>query len=413
MKADARPPEFKARTITSLGSIKAAAWNACAFSGEGLDSAAGPLAADPANPFVSHEFLAALETSGCVGPSTGWDPVHVIIETADGTLAACAPCYLKSHSQGEYVFDHSWADAYQRAGGSYYPKLQVAAPFSPVTGPRLLVRGGETAARQALIGALKELRRQSQVSSLHVTFADADDASALAESGFLRRCDQQFHWLNEGYSNFDNFLAALASRKRKAIKRERRDALGSGITIETLTGRDITEAHWHAFFGFYMDTGSRKWGRPYLTRTFFTEIGAKMAERIVLIMARREGRYIAGAINLLGRHTLYGRNWGCIEDHPFLHFEVCYYQAIEFAITRKLRRVEAGAQGEHKLARGYQPVMTHSAHDFSDPGFRRAVADFLKREGGYVAAAKQELVQHLPFRQPSALAAPGDPSQID
>ena len=325
--------------------------------------------------------------------------MHLIVEDGSGRLAACAPCYLKSHSQGEYVFDHSWAEAYQRAGGSYYPKLLVAAPFSPVTGPRLLVRDSDPAARGALIEALKSLRRQSGVSSLHVTFAEQADAEALGSAGFLRRRDQQFHWLNEGYQNFEDFLAALASRKRKSIKRERRGALASGITIEALTGKDITEAHWDAFFSFYMDTGSRKWGRPYLTRAFFSAIGKSMPDKIVLMIASRAGKPVAGAINFLGLHTLYGRNWGCIEDHPFLHFEVCYYQAIDYAITHKLLRVEAGAQGEHKLARGYRPVTTHSAHDIGDPGFRRAIADFLKREGGYVKASAEELSQHLPFRQ--------------
>jgi predicted N-acyltransferase len=286
--------------------------------------------------------------------------VHVLVEDEAEKILGAVPCYLKTHSMGEYVFDHSWADAYTRAGGHYYPKLQVSVPFTPVTGPRLLVPNGARASeiRSYAIAGLRALREQVGASSIHATFLQQSDIDAFGAEGFLRRDDRQFHWFNDGYESFDDFLAALASRKRKSIRRERRDALADGVSIEWVTGRDITEAHWDAFFAFYMDTGSRKWGRPYLNRLFFSLIGERMAERVLLVMAKRQGRTIAGAINLIGDRRLYGRNWGCIEDRPFLHFEVCYYQAIDFAIARGLDRVEAGAQGEHKLARGYRPVIT-------------------------------------------------------
>jgi predicted N-acyltransferase len=376
-----------------LKAVPASAWDACALSaGSGDD--------DPVNPFVSHAFLSALEESGCVGPKAGWSPVHVLVEDEAGTLLGAAPCYLKSHSMGEYVFDHSWADAYTRAGGRYYPKLQVAVPFTPATGPRLLVPNGSQAdgARSYLIAGLRALRDQTGASSIHATFLQDADLEALTSEEFLRRDDQQFHWFNEGYKGFDDFLEALASRKRKAIRRERRDALANGISVEWLTGADITEAHWDAFFAFYMDTGSRKWGRPYLNRRFFSLIGERMADRVLLVMAKRNGRYIAGAINFIGAKRLYGRNWGCIEDHPFLHFEVCYYQAIDFAITRGLDRVEAGAQGEHKLARGYKPVITSSAHDIADPSLRRAIQAYLDQERLYVSEAADELSGATPFK---------------
>jgi predicted N-acyltransferase len=386
------------RLVTALAGLDAARWNACATGHASLDSKSQD---DPANPFLSHDFLASLEISGCVDGRSGWQSAHLIVEREAGTILAAAPCYLKSHSRGEYVFDAAWAEAYERAGGSYYPKLQVAVPFTPVTGPRLLVAPGPDAplARQALIQGLAALRRQLGASSTHVTFATRTEAEQLEQAGYLLRTDQQFHWLNEGYADFDAFLAALSSRKRKVIHRERREALAGGIAIDCLTGSDITEAHWDAFFDFYMDTGSRKWGRPYLNRRFFSEVGSRMADRILLVMARRNGRYIAGAINFIGQHTLYGRNWGCIEQHPFLHFEVCYYQAIDFAIRRGLKRVEAGAQGEHKLARGYRPVLTYSAHDIADPALRRAVANYLVRERDYVEAAQSELDTYLPFRK--------------
>jgi len=376
-----------------LKAVPAAQWDACAQgTGSGDD--------EPFNPFVSHAFLSALEDSGCVGAKTGWAPLHVLVEDEAETILGAAPCYLKSHSQGEYVFDHSWADAYSRAGGRYYPKLQVSVPFTPATGPRLLVPNGPQAAetRSYLIAGLRALRDQTGASSIHATFLQQDDLEAFTSDEFLLRNDQQFHWFNEGYSSFDDFLAALASRKRKAIRRERRDALSPGITVEWVTGKDITEAHWDAFFAFYMDTGSRKWGRPYLNRLFFSLIGERMADRVLLVMAKRDGRYIAGAVNFIGDKRLYGRNWGCIEDHPFLHFEVCYYQAIAFAIERGLDRVEAGAQGEHKLARGYRPVLTSSAHDIADPGLRRAVQAYLDQERLYVSEAAEELEDATPFK---------------
>ncbi|KAB0268253.1 GNAT family N-acetyltransferase [Microvirga brassicacearum] len=379
--------------IQGLGSVSAASWDACAPSGRGDE--------DPHNPFVSYAFLSALEDSGCVGKQTGWAPLHILAEGGDGALLGAAPCYLKSHSMGEYVFDHAWADAYERAGGRYYPKLQVAVPFTPATGPRLLVPDGPRAGeiRDHLIAGLRAVRQQTGASSIHATFLQETDLDAFTSRGFLRRDDQQFHWFNEGYATFEEFLAALSSRKRKVIRRERRDAVLHDITIEWLTGPEITEAHWDAFYAFYMDTGSRKWGRPYLNRLFFSLIGERMSERVLLVMAKRSGRYIAGAINFIGDRRLYGRNWGCIEDHPFLHFEVCYYQAMDFAIARGLDRVEAGAQGEHKLARGYKPVITSSAHDIADPGLKRAVSDYLAQERRYVLEAADELSSATPFRR--------------
>nr|WP_255616556.1 GNAT family N-acetyltransferase [Microvirga puerhi] len=377
-----------------MKAVPAEAWDACAVGGT---NASGD--EDPFNPFVTHAFLSALEDSGCVGAKTGWAPLHLLVEDEAGALLGAAPCYLKSHSMGEYVFDHAWADAYSRAGGRYYPKLQVSVPFTPVNGPRLLAaKDDDGHVRAHLIAGLRALRDQTGASSIHATFLQEADIAAFAAHGFLRRDDQQFHWFNEQYGNFEDFLGALASRKRKAIRRERRDAMANGISVEWVTGRDITEAHWDAFFSFYMDTGSRKWGRPYLNRTFFSLLGERLADRILLVMAKRGGRYIAGAINLIGDRRLYGRNWGCIEDHPFLHFEVCYYQAIDFAISRGLDRVEAGAQGEHKLARGYRPVITSSAHDIADRSLRKAVKDYLNQERSYVSAAAAELSTATPFR---------------
>jgi predicted N-acyltransferase len=385
---------LQVKVTQSLSAVPAAAWDACAFpQTPGHD--------DPHNPFVSHSFLSALEDSGCVGGKSGWSPVHVLVQDEAEKLVAAAPCYLKSHSQGEYVFDHAWADAYMRAGGRYYPKLQISVPFTPVTGPRLLVADGPHAedGQHHLVAGLRALREKVGASSIHATFLQERDAAALSSQGFLQRNDQQFHWFNDGYGTFEDFLAALSSRKRKTIRRERRDALSNGISVEWITGKDITEAHWDAFFAFYMDTGSRKWGRPYLNRLFFSLLGERMADRVLLVMAKRNGRYIAGAINLIGDTQLYGRNWGCIEDHPFLHFEVCYYQAIDFAIARGFFRVEAGAQGEHKLARGYRPVITTSAHDIADPSLRRAVAAYLKEERAYVKEAADELSSAAPFRK--------------
>ena len=399
--------ELRIRIAAAMAEIPAGDWNACAAGCQlhavdedeagRFDASAG----DPDNPFVSHAFLAALEQSHAVGGRTGWQPRHLLAETAAGAIIGAAPCYLKSHSKGEYVFDHGWADAFERAGGDYYPKLQVAVPFTPVTGPRLLARSGPLAAkvRLALGDALAEIARKSELSSAHVTFLTRAEWEALGERGYLQRTDQQFHWENAGYRSFEDFLAALNSRKRKTIRRERKEALAPGIEIDWLTGTGLTEAAWDAFFAFYMDTGSRKWGRPYLTREFFSRIGASMADRILLVMARRNRRFIAGAINFIGRDTLYGRNWGAIEHHPFLHFEVCYYQAIDYAIAHGLARVEAGAQGEHKLARGYLPHTTYSAHYIAHPGLRRAIADYLEHERAYVEAAGEELAAASPFRK--------------
>jgi predicted N-acyltransferase len=322
------------------------------------------------NPFVSHDFLSACEQSKSVGGRTGWQPSHLLVENIKGALLAAAPCYVKSHSKGEYVFDQGWAEAFEHAGGDYYPKLQLSVPFTPVTGPRLLVRSGPLANESfgVLADAVAEITAANNLSSAHITFLPEQDWEALGKRGFLQRTDQQFHWENAGYATFEDFLGALSSRKRKTIRRERKEALAPDIDIAWLTGSDLTEEVWDAFFEFYMDTGSRKWGRPYLTREFFSLIGATMADRILLVMAKRAGRWIAGAINFIGADALYGRNWGAVEHHPFLHFEVCYYQAIEYAITHKLKRVEAGAQGEHKLARGYLPHTTYSAHFIANPG---------------------------------------------
>lgn len=378
----------------SFADMPASDWEALA--------GAGPQAAGaPYNPFVSHAFLSSLEESGCAVRESGWLGQHLFLRSEDGVLLGAVPCYLKSHSQGEYVFDHGWADAFERAGGHYYPKLQVSVPFTPATGPRLLVRDGiaPDAVRHALAEGLKTLTDKLGVSSVHVTFARDEDIAALDNAGFLLRTDQQFHFFNRGYENYDDFLGTLASRKRKALKKERRTALENGIEIEWLTGAGLTEAVWDDFFAFYLDTGSRKWGRPYLNRRFFSLIGERMADDILLVMARREGRYIAGAINFIGSDTLFGRNWGCIEHHPFLHFEVCYHQAIEFAIARGLSTVEAGAQGQHKLARGYEPVTTRSAHYIPHPGLRRAVAQYLELERRDVAEINRVLETHTPFRK--------------
>ncbi len=392
--------------VSSLATVGASRWDACA--NPIVPAASGAEAADHQrerhNPFLSFAFLHALEEAGCVGGRSGWQVAHVLVEGPEGDLQACAPTYLKSHSQGEYVFDHGWADAYERAGGSYYPKLQVAVPFTPVTGRRLLVMPGQDRAKVALREGLDLLRRNVKASSIHATFLTKAEWEWLGAQGYLLRTDQQFHFINEGYAGFDDFLTALASRKRKMIRRERKDALANGITAEWVTGRDITEAHWDAFYAFYMDTGSRKWGRPYLNRRFFSLIGAAMADRVLLVMAKRAGRYIAGGINFIGDDALYGRNWGCIEEHPFLHFEICYYQAIDFAISRGLSRVEAGAQGEHKLARGYRAMPTYSAHRLADPRFARAVEDYLAREREHVARAIEQYGEQTPFRHPDTEA---------
>ncbi|RWC95208.1 MAG: GNAT family N-acetyltransferase [Mesorhizobium sp.] len=386
--------EFSIRVASGIGAFTCDEWNGFAGTARG-DEETGY------NPLVSFAFLSALEESGCAVRRTGWQGHHLRLETAQGRLLGAVPCYLKSHSQGEYVFDHGWSDAFERAGGRYYPKLQSAVPFTPVTGPRLLVSKGEddSAVKAGLAAGLKMVTDRLGVSSAHVTFASESDVATLEAAGFLHRTDQQFHFFNEGFSSYDDFLATLASRKRKAMKKERREALVDGITIDWLTGKDLTEKAWDDFFAFYMDTGSRKWGRPYLNRRFFSLIGERMADDILLVMARRNGRYIAGAINFIGSDALYGRNWGCIEDHPFLHFEVCYHQAIDFAIERGLKVVEAGAQGEHKLARGYRPVTMHSAHYIAHPGLRNAVADYLRRERREVERMGEYLEDHTPFRK--------------
>jgi predicted N-acyltransferase len=329
-----------------------------------------------------------------------------LAETSTGALLGAVPCYLKSHSRGEYVFDRSWAEAYERAGGRYYPKLQVSVPFTPVTGRRLLLRADAPAALpDSLAAALIQTCGLTEASSVHLTFLTEAESRFLTGRGFLQRTDQQFHWRNEGYGSFEDFLSALAARKRKAIKRERREALAAGISVQWLTGSDLTEAAWDAFFDFYMETGSRKWGRPYLTRSFYSLVGERMRDRILLVMAKRGGQWIAGAINFIGSDTLFGRHWGAIEHHPFLHFELCYYQAIEFAIRHRMARVEAGAQGEHKLARGYLPITTYSAHFIADPALRRAVADYLQHERAYVAAAGEDLAAMAPFRKDLVLGS--------
>lgn len=424
------PGELRIEVVDHIAAVDAAAWDACANPKTELPTAHSEIgaAAEPCvqvgdhtvseaenavedstfNPFLSHAFLSALEDSKSVGGRTGWQPRHLVAETPDGAVVATAPCYVKSHSRGEYVFDRGWAEAYERAGGSYYPKLQVAVPFTPATGRRLLVAPSPHAAaiRQALGRGLIELCRHDDSSGVHVTFATEQEYRLLGQLGFLQRTDQQFHWQNAGYATFDDFLGALASRKRKTIRRERQDALANGISVHWLSGSDLTEAVWDAFFTFYMETGSRKWGRPYLTREFYSLVGERMADRIVLIMAKRAGRWIAGAINFIGSHTLFGRHWGAIEYHPFLHFELCYYQAIDYAIAHKLGCVEAGAQGEHKIARGYMPRTTHSAHYIADPALRRAIADYLARERAYVAAVGAELAATAPYRKDLVIGSP-------
>jgi predicted N-acyltransferase len=403
--------EVTLRVANSLKEVAAEAWDACANPVVGRDQGNGAdLAPREAqentleteyNPFISYDFLSSLELSQSVRTRGGWQPLHLLAEDSNGTLVGAVPCYAKTHSQGEYVFDHGWAEAYERAGGSYYPKLQVSVPFTPATGRRLLVRPGPEAdaVRGALADSLMDVCRRSNASSVHVTFATQPEWDLLGRRGFLKRTHQQFHWENAGYDSFDAFLAALASRKRKTIRREREDALSADISVHWLTGADLTESVWDAFFDFYMETGSRKWGRPYLTRPFYSMVGEKMRDRILLVMAKRNGRWIAGAINFIGSHTLFGRHWGAVEHHPFLHFELCYYQAIQYAIEHKLDRVEAGAQGEHKISRGYLPTTTYSAHYIVDPGLRRAIEDFLKHERAYVAAAGAELAETAPFRK--------------
>jgi len=380
-----------ANVVSRIAEIEAEDWDACA----------NP---DPAthNPFLAHAFLKALEVSGCVGDKrTGWLPHHIVLNDGHGGIAGCVPCYVKLNSAGEYVFDYGWAEAYQRAGGAYYPKLQVAVPFTPVPGRRLLVRPGPDAERRQklLAAAAVEVARRLGASSLHLTFLTEEEWRALGAQGFLQRTDQQFHWRNEGYAKFDDFLARLSSRKRKTVRKERAEALDRGVTIERITGADLREEHWDAFFAFYQDTGSRKWGHPYLNRRFFSLLGETMADRCLLVMAKRDNRYIAGALNLIGGACLYGRYWGAIEHHPCLHFEVCYYQAIDYAIEHGLARVEAGAQGEHKLARGYMPVTTYSAHWIANAAFRTAIANYLDSEREHVAETVEALAEFGPYRK--------------
>ena len=348
------------------------------------------------NPLVSHDFFRCVEESGCAVSSTGWAPRHLVMED-DGQITGIVPCYRKRHSQGEYVFDYGWADAYERAGGRYYPKMQVSVPFSPVTGPRLLAE--TEAQRRELASGLIALSTQEDASSVHITFLPELDWLALGGKLWLQRTDIQFHWMNNGYADFDGFLGSLSSQKRKNIRKERASVANAGITMHALTGKDIEERHWDAFFAFYMDTGSRKWGTPYLNRRFFSMIGEAMNDHILLVMAERGGKLIAGALNFIGSHALYGRNWGALEYHDNLHFETCYYQAIDFAITRGLTRVEAGAQGAHKLARGYLPQKTYSLHYLAHPGLQRAVADYLQAERAGIDAEQQALAAHSPFRQ--------------
>lgn len=373
---------FEARFVDGAHHLDAAAWDALA---------------GHANPFVSHAFFSALEESGAATAVTGWRPFHLALHDDKGRLAGLMPAYLKGHSYGEYVFDHGWANAYERAGGRYYPKLQSCVPFSPVTGPRLLA--GDQAAAMGLVEAAKMLVEQHGLSGFHVTFADQAELPVYEAQDMLIRTDQQFHWRNQGYRDFEDFLDALASRKRKAVRKERREALAAGIEIRHLTGSDLSEAAWDAFFAFYMDTANRKWGRPYLNRHFFSLLGEKLGARVVLMLAMRAGRAVAGALNILGDDAIYGRYWGATEHHPFLHFELCYYQAIDYAIAHRLSRVEAGAQGEHKLARGYEPVKTYSAHWLRDPGFQDAVARFLDAERRQVDAVIDYLGSATPFKK--------------
>lgn len=379
--AEADPP---ARTIslgTGVAAIGRDAWDALH---------------DGANPFVSHDFLSLLEASGSVGPGTGWQAAPLLVEDDGGVLVAAVPAYLKSHSQGEYVFDQGWADAWARAGGDYYPKLQLAVPFTPVPGPRLLAQDGENA--RLLIRAAEAVVRQNGLSSAHATFVAPEQMPLFEDAGWLVRRDVQFHFANHGYADFDDFLATLTSARRKQLRKERARAV-EGLRIEELTGDAIRPGHWDAMWLFYQDTGARKWGQPYLTREAFDLMGARMADRVILLIAYDGERPVAGAMHLLGADTLYGRYWGCLTDIPYLHFELCYYRAIDIAIARGLSRVEAGAQGGHKLARGYGPVATWSAHFIADPGFRRAVAEFLERERAAEESEMEWLEGHMPFRR--------------
>lgn len=373
------------QVLTGIGLADAAAWDACA---------------GPDNPFLRHAFLLALEESGSATAKTGWRPSHLAAFDAAGRMVGAVPAYLKSHSQGEYVFDHAWANAYERAGGRYYPKLQVAVPFTPVPGSRLLLApgAGERVAA-ALIEALEQVAGRYGVSSAHVTFPHETDWNRLGEAGWLRRTGVQYHWENRGYGSFDAFLDALNSRKRKAIRKERREVADSSVRLHTLTGADLKPEHWDAFHRFYLDTVDRKWGGGYLNRAFFELLSESMADRVVLVMCEDDGDWVAGALNLLGSDTLYGRNWGSDGRYRILHFEACYYRALDFAIERGLKRVEAGAQGEHKIQRGYLPVTTYSAHWIADAGFRRALDHHLIQERAAVAAEIEALAELSPYRR--------------
>lgn len=381
--------QYSATIHPSTASIPAEVWNSLVPSTSGI----------PDNPFLDHAFFLALEQSNCAIPETGWLPQHIVLRDDTNTPIGLMPLFLKSHSMGEYVFDHGWANALERAGGSYYPKLQGSVPFTPATAPKLLVPSGSLEAQTALLQTAQQLTERHGASSAHLTFLPESEAELAGNLGWLRRHDTQFHWFNRGYASFDDFLETLASRKRKTIRRERRDALADGLTAKWLTGADIKEHHWDAFYDFYEDTGARKWGRPYLNREFFSLLGQTMADRILLVFAYDGDEPIAGAINFIGKDTLFGRNWGTTRDVPFLHFEICYYQAIDFAIQRDLAVVEAGAQGEHKLARGYEPVATHSIHHIAHPGLRAAVDDFLKHERQAVLREQSALEDYTPFRK--------------
>ena len=383
-------PTIGLRVADTLAAVDPLQWDACA-----LAPGAG------GNPFLSYRFLKALEDSKSVGRRTGWQPQYLLAEAPGGDLLGAVPLYVKGHSQGEYVFDHGWAQAFERAGGRYYPKLQAAIPFTPVPGPRLFARPGPYAGdvRDALIDMMAKIAGDNDISSVHVTFCTEAEWKRFGDRKWLLRLGQQFHWHNQGYRSFDDFLAALSSRKRKAIRKEREAVRREGLTMTALSGPDIRPEHWDAFFAFYMDTGGRKWGTPYLTRAFFDILGSTMADKVVLVMAEADGRPVGGALNLKGDDTLYGRYWGCLESHAFLHFEACYYQAIDYAIDHGLQRVEAGAQGDHKIQRGYLPVPTYSAHWIPDPSFRRAVADYLGRERLAVEQEIEGLMQYSPFRK--------------
>jgi len=372
------------------------------ISGEDWDACACPEAAGggrPVDPFTTYRFLKALEDSRSVGAGTGWRPQYLSAHL-DGQMIACAPMYAKGHSQGEYIFDHNWAHAYERAGGRYYPKLQIAVPHTPATGRRFLVRPGhESIGQSALVQGAVQLATDNRVSSLHITFCTEAEAEAGRQMGLMERLTQQFHWLNRDFADFDAFLADLSSRKRKNIRKERATANAFGGTIRMLTGDDLRPEHWDAFWAFYQDTGARKWGTPYLTRKFFTLAQEHLRDDMMLVLAERGGRYVAGALNFIGRDTLFGRYWGALEHHPCLHFELCYYRAIDFAIAQGLARVEAGAQGEHKLARGYLPAQTHSLHWIGDPGFADAVARYLEQERAAVEDEIEVLTDYGPFRK--------------